>query len=384
MSAPSIPSLKFVVSIEDKQPMIWQLAVFLESLHGKLPPAWETIVVVCNDSTELSTPLSQILSDHQVRHFCTVNHAQQQNIDFIGRGREYFPLNKITALEVVAAHVKASDMVCLCDVDVFLYGDLNTEAFPARDALCDNWLINKPLFFSNRRRAEGVDLHKLLEAIGSRRKFQGGGVVIFLRGETVQNRAFVRDCFRFAQVLFLLGRIKNVRAQWIAEMPAYALSLTAHDIDYDVHQRPEFSVEQQSDRVISQGSLYHYFADGAFWGSSWAKGHFRCRDLLEADLDRFRRLAQSDHEKYFFALAEKAGKRLDGDLRTSHHAGGRPPIRRRVSRWFEERIMDRLRYLRYHALKAMDPQAAGRRALQLPTAVSLLYRALSPIRLRRR
>jgi len=360
--------------------MIWQLAVFLESFHGKLPDGWETIVVICNDGKRVSPSLSHVLSTYHVRHFCSVNYPRRENIDFISGRKVYASLNKITALEVVAAHVKASDIVCLLDTDMFLYGDLNTKIFPAGNALCDNWLINKPLFFSDLYLNEGIDLQKLLDSIGCRRRFQGGGVIIFLKGETVRNRAFVRDCFRFSQVLYLLGKIMRVHGIWIAEMPAYALALTAHEIDYEVLKCAEFSVENTKDQTIPRGSLYHYYAVGAFWGSPWLKGHFRNRDLLRANLARFERLAQSNHEKCFFALAKKARARLGSGPGPSTGSRERPVFRQGRRAWLRERILDPLRYLRYHTLKAMDPEAATHRDLKLPRMVSLLYKRLLPVR----
>ena len=373
-------TLKFLLGVEDKQPFIWQLAVFLESLDGKLPEGWESIVVVCNDHDELSPDLSRVLSTYRIRHYCAPNRSRHVSMDFIGGTKPYGPINKITVLETAAPHIQPDDNVCLTDSDVFLYGDLNTEIFPDGNALCDNWLIKKPLFYSDQKRDEGVDLEKLLESIGVARGFRGGGVIVFLKGETLRNQAFIRGCFRFTQVLYLLGKIKNVRTAWIAEMPAYALSLAVHEIDYEIVDRPEFAVETDDDRSVPEGSFYHYYARSAFWSSPWAKAQFQSRDLLRADLERFDRLAQSAHEKYFFALAAQARARLDDKA-------GPPssPTPRSARGWIEGRVADPLRYLHFHIQAAMDHKAASHRDLKLSRTMRMLYAGLSPIRgLRRR
>ena len=361
--------------------MIWQLAVLLESLDKKLPPGWEPLVVICNDHKPLSPLLSEILSTYGVRHFSAVNHPRSEKIDFAGGGKGYLALNKITALDAVAAHVAADDLICLMDTDIFLYGDFNPDAIPSGNALADNWLINKPLFYSNSTLSEGVNLRKLLDSLGFETEWKGGGVTIFLTGETLQNRAFVRDCYRFAQVLYLLGRIKKVNENHLAEMPCYALALTAHDIGYEITNCPEFFTGNIKEREIPEGTFYHYYGGrGAFMGSPWAKNHFHDRNMLEADIGKFEKLAQSKHEKYFFALVRRARARLE---RRAGLVAGSPDIKEvRLNRnpGLRDQTLDSLRFLRYHTVQAMDPDAPNERDLRLPVATSFLYKFLSPVR----
>lgn len=375
------PLVKFTVGIEDKQPMIWQLAVLLESLRGQVPDGWEPFVVVCNDHRPVSAALARVLSTYGARYVCAPNYPRRESVDFISGSGPYAGLNKITALEAAAPYVKATDVVCLLDTDIFLYGDLNRDLFPTGDALCENWLIAKPRFYSGRDHVEGVDLKMLLSAMGTDRQFKGGGVLLFLTGKTLRNRAFVRDCFRFAQVMLLLGKIQNVLMPWQAEMPAYALALTTHGIDYEVIEHPQFSVENNRDPEVPSGSFYHYYGPEAFWGSSWGKYHFRNRDLLSADLARFKALAQSAHETYFFELAQAARDRLEGADASGLSGSGTQAADKR---WQRGPITDSLRYFRFHVLKAMDPGAPTYRDLTLAFPLVLVYRVLAPVRALRR
>ena len=54
---------------------------------------------------------------------------------------------------------------------------------------------------------------KLLDAMGCPTDFKGGGVTISLSGDTLRNRAFVRDCYRFSQVVYLLGKSRTAREE---------------------------------------------------------------------------------------------------------------------------------------------------------------------------
>jgi len=315
-----------------------------------------------------------------------VNNGRNEKIDFASGSGGYPVLNKITALDAVAANVAADDLICLTDTDVFLYGDLNPDVIPHGNALADNWLINKPIFFSNHASGEGVDLCKLLDSLDVKTQWKGGGVTIFLTGKTIQNHTFVRDCFRFVQVLFLLGRIRKVKDNFLAEMPCYALALTSHDIGYETIRCPEFSTENVADQEIPKGSFYHYYRWlGAFAGSPWTKIHFRHRNLLESDIGVFEKRAQTDHEKYFFALVRCAQARLEGSVGLTPGSSGEKVIRLKKRPGLRDQTLDSLRFLRYHAVKAMDPGAPTEHDLKLPTTTSFLYKFLSPIRrLRRR
>ena len=102
--ADRMKNVKFVVGIDDRVYMRWQLSILLESLHGKLPPGWEVWVVVCNGHEELSADLRRVLATYGARHFTGVNHPRDQNMDFAAGRDVYVPLNRIEALRVVAEH----------------------------------------------------------------------------------------------------------------------------------------------------------------------------------------------------------------------------------------------------------------------------------------
>ncbi|MGE0449968.1 MAG: PqqD family protein [Vicinamibacterales bacterium] len=308
--------VKFVVGVEDTIYFQWQLAILFESLAGKLPAAWEPLVVVCNEGRTLSTRLRDILSEYGVRHYVAADHPTRQVMDFASGDDRYAPLNNIEALRAVSAHVGDDDMVCLMDTDIFLYGELSPEIFPTSNAVTQNWIVEQERYFSFGAETVGVNLQQLLSAMGCTTPFQPGGVTIFLTGRTLSHPKFVPDCFRFTQVLFLLGRILGVPKVWTAHMASFALAMTVNGIDYSVLSVPELSTRHSNEERIEPGTWYHYFRDvadgggGAFAGSTWCKQQFRNTDLLEQDLTRLAASARTDHERYFFDLARRAQRKL--------------------------------------------------------------------------
>jgi hypothetical protein len=309
-------NVKFVVGIDDRVYMRWQLSILLESLHGKLPPGWEVWVVVCNGHEELSADLRRVLETYGARHFTGMNHPRDQNMDFAAGRDVYVPLNRIEALRVVGEHLGADDLVCLTETDVFLYGDLNLSVFPQGNALFDNWIARQEIFFTygSPKETTGVRLPLLLEAMGCKTPFKAGGVTIFLDAATLRNERVVQDSFRFAQVLYLLGSMLEVKF-WIAEMPAVALSLTLNGIDYELIRAPEFTTQNHNHEKIPRGSFYHYYSDlrdhgeGAFHGSQWYKHKYMFENFLLHDFAPYHREDWSDHERTFFDLAERTRRR---------------------------------------------------------------------------
>ena len=308
--------VKFVVGVEDTVYFHWQLAILFESLAGKLPAGWEPVVVVCNDGRALSDRLRHVLSVYGVRHYTAADHPTRQVMDFSSGDDRYAPLNNIEALRAVSPHVGDDEMVCLMDTDIFLYGELRREIFPAANAVAQNWIVEQDRYFSFGSETVGVDLQQLLSAMGCTTPFRPGAVTIFLTGETVRNTKFVQDCFRFTQVLFLLGQILGVPKVWTAHMASFALAMTVNGIDYSVLSAPELSTRNSDEDRIGPGTWYHYFRDladgggGAFAGSPWCKQQFRDTDLLDQDLTRFAAGARTDHERYFFDLALRAQRKL--------------------------------------------------------------------------
>lgn len=312
-------TIKFVVGIEDRVYMRWQLAILLESLRGKLPDGWEPWVVVCNDHRTLSTDLQRLLDAYGTRHFTGADHPHHENMDFAAGDDIYVPINRIEALNIVADHIVDDDLVCLTETDIFLYKDLNPRVFPRGNALFDNWIVRQDIFFTygGAHQKAGVRLATLLEAIGCTTPFKPGGVTIFLDAGTLRRKKIIRDAFRFAQVLYLLGTIAEVPKIWTAEMPAVALALTANSIDYQLLTAPEFTTQNHDHKTIPPGTFYHYYHDlrdgggsGAFAGSRWYKHQFMFENFLTRDLGSYAADAVTDHEKYFFEVARRAQKRV--------------------------------------------------------------------------
>ena len=311
--------MTFVIGIEDKPYFWWQTAIFLESLKGKLPPGWQTLVVVCNNGEPISKELRHILLRYETRFAEATNHAKTNRLDIGNNGGEYYAaLNRVEALSAASRHVDDGDMICLTDSDIFFYRDLNVEIMPVRCAATKNWHVDTDLFFSSSdgNKGKGIYLGKMLEAIGCDRRFKPGAVNVFVTGEVAKNRKYIADCFRFAHAIFLLGRVAGAENVWMAEMPCFTLAMTANGIDYDLLERKEFLVSDCDEPSIPAGTIYHYYSDPAdfgrtaFRGSKWFKQAYRHENFLRSDLGQFAADATTDHERYFFALAENARRRL--------------------------------------------------------------------------
>ena len=309
-----------VIGIEDKPYFWWQTAIFLESFSDKLPADGQTMVVVCNSGEPMSAELRNILANYETEFAEGTNHAKTHRLD-IGHdgGQFYAALNRVEALSVAAEHVDDDAMICLLDSDIFLYGDLNIEIIPTRCAAPRNWHIEKDLFFSTvkKNKGKGIDLQKILEAMGCDKKYEPGGVNIFVTAQVAKNKKYIADCFRFAHALYLLGRTAGVEVVWMAEMPCFTLAMTANGIAYDLLERKELLVSDSSEESISDGTFYHYYGDpadgphGGFRDSKWHKQVYHNEDFFRSDFEQFAANASTDHERYFFQLAEKARERLD-------------------------------------------------------------------------
>lgn len=310
------PPVKFVVGIEDRTIFHWQLPIFIESLREQLPSGWEILVVICNNHETLSETLSHIIQTYGIRYFTTTNHPYNHSIDFSTGQDRYVPINRIQALSAVAEYVQPDDLVCLMETDIFLYQELNLDVIPTGNALSKNWIVGKERFFTFREESKGVNLQKLLEALDCVNDFQPGGVIIFLTGATIKNEKFIHDCFRFTQILYLMGRILEVHKVWVAEMPSVALSMTLNAIPYDLLNESEFTTQNVATPAINPGSFYHYYhdlmdgGDGAFYQSKWYKQLFKKENFLKSDIRPYSSAATTDHEKYFFHLVERAQRRL--------------------------------------------------------------------------
>jgi hypothetical protein len=314
---PGKPRVRFVFGVEDIPYFHWQLAVLFESLSGQLPHGWDVTVVVCNDHAQLSEGLEHLISAYGVAALTGLNHSHSHDIDFsAGRGG-YAMLNKVEALKAIAPYVEAGDVVCLMDTDVFLVGDLNQDLFPACDALAANQIIGEKHFLGFGQPA-GLDLQQVLGALGCTRAFKPGGVTVFMTGDTLSNSKVIQDCFRFAQIVHLMAKVTDLPEHntWMAEMPCFALALTANGIDYDLLDTPQFAVPYPRQESLLEGSFFHYYVDvndgagGPFLGSEWHKQLFRERDFLLEDIESFRSDAGSDLEQRFLDLAIVARRRL--------------------------------------------------------------------------
>ncbi len=312
------PRVRFVFGIEDIVYFHWQLAVFFESVVGQLPAGWDITVVVCNDHAPLSRELSHLLEVYGVPAITGSNHSHSHDVDFSqGRGG-YVAMNRVEALNAFARHVEVDDVVCLMDTDVFLYGALQPAVFPVANAMAKNWIIGADRFMAFEPGAPGIDLNTLLAAMGCDTPLKPGGVTVFVTGATIRNEKVIRDCFRFGQILYLLGKVSALSegATWTAEMACFAMALTRNGIDYDLLDVPQFAV--QPPEAVQDGTFYHYYVEinsdtgfsGPFVKSEWHKQLFRDRNFILADLDSFRSVAVTDLERRFLDVALASRRRL--------------------------------------------------------------------------
>lgn len=315
----TIPTV-FALGIEDRPYFRWQTAILLESLQGRLPAGWKAHVVVCNDGAELSDELRTILDVYQTDHSRSTNHARNHRVDLGQNGGRFYPaMNKVEALAVVAQTVRPSDMIFLLDSDMFLFGQLPLDIFPSECAMPRNWHVERQPFFTTigKNGGRGIDLKKLLESTGCNSPFLPGGVNVFVTGAVARNPKFTADCFRFAHALYLLGQAAGAEATWIAEMPCFALAMTANGVSYALLDNKQFLVSDCDEPSIPDGTFYHYYSDpkdfgrAAFRDSDWCKQAYADRDFLRTDFDRFACKATTAHERYFFELAARARSRLN-------------------------------------------------------------------------
>jgi hypothetical protein len=273
--------------------------------------------VVCNDHAALSPELTRLLDVYGVSAITGANHGRSHDIDFSeGRGG-YVALNRVEALSAIADYVEADDVVCLMDTDVFLFGEIQPDLFPSDNAMAENEIIGGHPFMGFASQGRGVDLDKLLASMGCDTPLKPGGVTVFLTGATIRNKKVLRDCYRFAQVLFLLGKVLDLppAATWVAEMACFSMALTPNGIDYTLLDVPQFTVLGAGQDTVPEGSFYHYYCDlndggGPFRDSEWHKQLFADSDFLQADLESFRAGASSILAQRFFDLALAARRRI--------------------------------------------------------------------------
>lgn len=317
------PRVRIVHGIEDRPYFHWQLAIMFESLVGQMPAGWDIVIVVCNNHEALSTELLHILDTYAVAHYTGSSPADNHSIDFAGGGDRYAPMNRVEALRVMRYHAAPDDLVCLMDSDIFLYGELQPSLFPLSNAMASNWIIGQERYFHfSTGDKKGLSLPKLLEALGYEKEFKPGGVMVFLTGEALQkdDGKLVRDCYRFLQILYLAGKILDLppHGVWVAEMACFALAMHPNDIDYELLDIDQFSVQEPNADELPDGSFYHYYADkndggpGPFMNSHWHKQLFSQSSFLHADIESFLTVAQGAVEKRFMEIAIQARDRIYG------------------------------------------------------------------------
>ncbi|HEY0707350.1 MAG TPA: hypothetical protein VGG33_11165, partial [Polyangia bacterium] len=206
----------------------------------------------------------------------------------------------------------------LMDTDVFLYGDLRANLFPDGNAMAANNIVGDPLFLGGGGEERGVDLQKVLSALGVDTDLKRGGVTVFMTGATVRDEKVIQDCFRFAQIVYLLGKADGLpdTTVWMAEMACFSMALTANNIDYELLEHPQFAVPEPRQAIVPEGSFFHYYADindgygEPFVGSPWNKQMFYDRDFLAENLESFRASARSEAGRRFFDLSIASRRRL--------------------------------------------------------------------------
>ena len=324
------PRIRFVFGIEDRPYFHWQLAILFESLVGQLAPGWDINVVVCNDHKDFSAELARLIKVYGVHAVTGDNHAFSHKIDFSEQAGGYVALNRVEALKAIAPYVEPQDVICLMDTDLFLYGDLRADLFPTGNALAANEILEDRLFLGRGSEQQGIDLQMVLGTLGCDSQLKRGGVTVFMTGATVRNDKVIKDCFRFAQIIYLLGKAGGLPESnlWMAEMACFAMALTANGIEYELLETPQFAVpaaaagDRRRGLVLPLLLRHQRWPGRALPGSEWNKQLFPNANFLAENLESFRKGAQSDVERRFFDLSIAARRRLL-ESRRSVHSGRR-------------------------------------------------------------
>ena len=328
----------FTFAIEDEPKFHSEAAIFVESLIEYLEKDDEICIVVCNDFEELSDELKIIgkVYGNKLR-FLFGHNWRNKTLDYPQKSSNP-GMNKLEALKRVSYYCEEGDMIIHTDSDLFLYKEFNKRAIPNKDTLSWNWIIandidrDAPFFTYGDKKGKGIWTPELLEIMGCTTEYKGGGVSGFFTGKTLKNKKFIDDCFRFAHLLHSVASILDPKGRIVrhnaSDMPCYALSLTYNNINYNVEDIEEFTVDNIGNEEIIEGSFYHYYSDlkneggaqGAFYKSKWYKQMYHGRGsfhlspdqnlLFDNDINKYLENAQSKHESYFFELAIKARNKL--------------------------------------------------------------------------
>jgi hypothetical protein len=266
----------------------WQLELFLFSMIEKGGISAEDICVACyveNEEFALPKYYEKIFSLYPgLKVVFSIDIGFSPLYDTMDRGVEdYCPLNKASALIPVykRGYHKHYDMVALMDLDCYMYGKANFDAYPTQTTLTDYNGVDpeKVCFLTSGLQGQeqfvaadhlmdiwgnpwnGIDMIKIMEAIrvpkANIEKVKRGSYNIFLASEDVTEE-LVHGFQYFTVAIKALCAAAGHPFVWQAEMSAYPLALASYGIDYETTNNIELSDTPFHSKDIPEGTLCTY------------------------------------------------------------------------------------------------------------------------------
>ncbi|HIB83848.1 MAG TPA: hypothetical protein EYO59_04390 [Chromatiaceae bacterium] len=317
----------------------WQLELFLFSMieKGKINP--EDICVTCySQNLDFDLPLyyEKIFSIHP-----RVKIAREIDIGFsplyhtIDRGpNDYCAINKSSALIPVYKNSfhHNYDVIALLDLDAFMFGRANYDAYPTTTTLTDyppiepktfcritSGLQGQEAFIDPSHLKDiwgnpwnGINMMKIMEAInvpkGNREKIKAGSYNIFI-GHDDFTEELVYGFQYFTIALKALCAAAGHPFIWQAEMGAYPLALASYGIDYEISDAVEINDCPWHQKVVPEGTLCTYAFDGfsSESGSNWNKLNYMYSTPFDDiyTINHGLHDSNSDAERFFYECCQE-------------------------------------------------------------------------------
>jgi len=316
----------------------WQLELFLFSMIEKGGVDPEDICVTCyseNLDFDLPAYYEKIFS---IRNRVKV--AREIDIGFntlyhtIDRGpNDYCAINKAAALIPVYKNCfhHGFDVIALLDLDAYMFGKANYEAYPTTTTLTDYPPIEPETFCrvtSGLQGQEafidpchlkdiwgnpwnGINMIKIMESINvpkeNREKIKSGSYNIFIANEDFTEE-LVYGFQYFTIALKALCAAAGHPFVWQAEMGAYPLTLASYGVDFDISEGVEIN-DCPFHREVPEGTLCTYAFDGfsSESGSSWNKLNYMYSTPFDdhQTIEQGLHSSNSDAERAFYQYCDE-------------------------------------------------------------------------------
>jgi len=326
----------FVVSVEDRPSMLWQLELLAYTFTFSTSPQ-NIVAVIATGDEPLSAYAEGIQEEYGIQVIKAGNYGRTKKLPiYTNKGiieKTYPIFNKVCALGEVYSrglHNNYKYVVTL-DPDMFAFGSLDFNMFPTlTTAIAGNRIMTNALEsfcegdWQSQVWRKGVALGKLLESTHVPQNqidsFSFGSVIVFFKKEDFTEDV-VNDCIMYTEVVHHLLKISGDFA-WEADMPSYSLSLAKNNISTVTLDNPQFNFDNMNEEIegepIPLGSIVHYTWDS--WYSArgtrqfWNKRdyHGAIFDCIE-DLEHRYDAAEYRQSKDFFGCCLEIAKNIHID-----------------------------------------------------------------------